>query len=604
LLVIKHKKASGESSEYLYNALGVRIENVQVRTNKNAGNQNANLKDGSHGTDYLRFLKDGRSSWQRVWETEIGTTVQNDKETVTRHHVVDYLSIANRDIFVTEDGSYTSRYVYDASGRRLSAEFDYAEGTKRGEEGENLQSDIAVEIGKVFYRTSILGSTLFAVDKAGNLIAHAIYDPWGKPLKETYTDANYSGLENLNNYTGYTYDLTLALYFAQNRFYDADTHRFTQEDWAKSGVNWYVYCYNSPIIWTDFLGLYSDVTLYVNGKELNGVAILEKGKTYIRKSALSAFFLRTGIYPISSYLPENNYLLVGDQKLYFETINDECVIGLRKLTDATGYSDTLSWWYESGNIVVTINPAMKGAPVQVIRKGNQITITAYVEFIGDWNQEADFLGRKFSYAQLAVMGIKNNWSGYYEGSEYDLFGDYEKVHVNVNINAEYIENGELGFGTSRRGQRYLPIYICTSKDDGEEHRAHTEGNASYEKWNVRNKNNKMFLHNHIYCSTDEGVVDYYYSSSNFMQVAAHEFGHILGLGDAYKTEHQSEAADTYEIPFNEPWKGDMMRNDGYVTPNDIEMMLEAWKMNAWQAFVSDDPSRFGTSPVIHLEKSK
>ena len=44
--------------------------------------------------------------------------MQNDKETVTRHYTVDYLSTANRDIFVTEDGSYTSRYVYDASGRR------------------------------------------------------------------------------------------------------------------------------------------------------------------------------------------------------------------------------------------------------------------------------------------------------------------------------------------------------------------------------------------------------------------------------------------------------------------------------------------------------
>ena len=137
--------------------------------------------------------------------------MQNDKETVTRHYVVDYLSIANRDIFVTEDGSYTTRYVYDASGKRISAEFDYAEGTQRGEAGENLQSDIAAEIGKVFYRTSILGSTLFAVDNNGEVIAHVIYDPWGKPLTETYTDANYSGLENLNNYTGYTYEHILQM---------------------------------------------------------------------------------------------------------------------------------------------------------------------------------------------------------------------------------------------------------------------------------------------------------------------------------------------------------------------------------------------------------
>ncbi|MBQ2329559.1 MAG: hypothetical protein II387_02295 [Oscillospiraceae bacterium] len=67
--------------------------------------------------------------------------MQNDKETVTRHYVVDYLSIANRDIFVTEDGSYTTRYVYDANGKRISAEFDYAHGTKRG---EAIGDDLAI----------------------------------------------------------------------------------------------------------------------------------------------------------------------------------------------------------------------------------------------------------------------------------------------------------------------------------------------------------------------------------------------------------------------------------------------------------------------------
>ena len=209
--------------------------------------------------------------------------MQNDGETVTRHYIVDYLSIANRDIFVTEDGSYTTRYVYDAGGRRLSAEFDYASGTKRGEAGENLQSDIAVSIGKVFYRTSILGSTLFAVDKDGSQIAHAIYDPWGKPITETYTDSNYSGLENLNNYTGYTYDLTLALYFAQNRFYDAELHRFTQEDAVKDGTNWYVYCGNGPVYRIDLLGTsweplaIHDPKNYVDLKSLVG----QYGGTYI-----------------------------------------------------------------------------------------------------------------------------------------------------------------------------------------------------------------------------------------------------------------------------------------------------------------------------------
>ncbi|WP_312653861.1 amidase domain-containing protein, partial [Aminipila sp.] len=67
----------------------------------------------------------------------------------------------------------------------------------------------------------------------------------------------YSGIDNINNYTGYTYDEVLDLYFAQNRFYDPENHRFTQEDVVKDGNNWYVYCQNSPINYVDLIGLYN-----------------------------------------------------------------------------------------------------------------------------------------------------------------------------------------------------------------------------------------------------------------------------------------------------------------------------------------------------------
>ena len=249
------KTEDGQSSTYTYNALNARIKNVQVRDNKNAGHANSDLKDGSHGTDYLDFLMDGRFFWQRTWETEVGTTFQSNFETVTKNYVVDYLSTANRDILVTEDGSFTQRYVYDDNSTRISAEYGYAAGTKRGEGGENLQSDFAAnDVRKVWYRTSHLGSTLFAVDETGKVISHTIYDPWGNPLTETYTDTNFSGIDNSNNYTGYTWDEVLDLYFAQNRFYDPADYRFTQEDPIKDGENWYAYCGNNAIAERDMYG--------------------------------------------------------------------------------------------------------------------------------------------------------------------------------------------------------------------------------------------------------------------------------------------------------------------------------------------------------------
>ena len=168
---------------------------------------------------------------------------------------MNYLSTANRDILVTEDGSFTQRYVYDENSTRISAEYGYAAGTKRGEGGENLQSDFAAnDVRKVWYRTSHLGSTLFAVDENGKVISHTIYDPWGNPLTKTYTDTNFSGIDNANNFTGYTWDEVLDLYFAQNRFYDPADYRFTQEDPIKDGENWYAYCGNNAIAERDMYG--------------------------------------------------------------------------------------------------------------------------------------------------------------------------------------------------------------------------------------------------------------------------------------------------------------------------------------------------------------
>ena len=68
-----------------------------------------------------------------------------------------------------------------------------------------------------------------------------IYDEWGLPMMETRLDMNYSGLDNINNYTGYTYDEVLEVYYAQVRFYDPEARRFVQEDPVKDGGNWYSY---------------------------------------------------------------------------------------------------------------------------------------------------------------------------------------------------------------------------------------------------------------------------------------------------------------------------------------------------------------------------
>ncbi len=122
---------------------------------------------------------------------------------------------------------------------------------------ENIATDRAVDIERVYYRKNLLGSSLIATDQDGDVIRHVIYDEWGKPETETYVDQNYYGIDNINNYTGYTYDEVMDIYFAQNRFYDAEARRFNQQDPIKDGVNWYSYGNNNPIVSVDPLGLKS-----------------------------------------------------------------------------------------------------------------------------------------------------------------------------------------------------------------------------------------------------------------------------------------------------------------------------------------------------------
>jgi len=254
---------NGDISAYIYNGLGVRVITEQLQDNVNAVYQNAVFHNGSRFmTDYMPVLIDTRNVWQRSYETEVGTVVQNDPEFIRKEYITDYTSIANRDIMVYEEGSYIQRYVYGLNGERTSAEFSYYDETERTgnliNPGENPASDFAaVDIQKIYYFRNLLDSTMLAMDRNGEVISHVLYNEWGKPLTEPRLDHNFAGIKNINNYTGYTYDYILDIYFAQNRFYNSDTRQFIQQDPIKDGMNFYQYVEGNPLTRVDWWGLYS-----------------------------------------------------------------------------------------------------------------------------------------------------------------------------------------------------------------------------------------------------------------------------------------------------------------------------------------------------------
>jgi RHS repeat-associated protein len=86
------------------------------------------------------------------------------------------------------------------------------------------------------------------------VIAHSVYNAWGKPQEEAYVDANFTGIEILS-FASYSWDETLDLWYAQARLYDSESPRFIQQDPIKDGKNWYSYAENNPVSYVDPSGL-------------------------------------------------------------------------------------------------------------------------------------------------------------------------------------------------------------------------------------------------------------------------------------------------------------------------------------------------------------
>ena len=70
---------------------------------------------------------------------------------------------------------------------------------------------------------------------------------------------NERGDENFTpNYTGKFFDESSGLYYFNARWYDCELGRFTTQDPARDGVNWWAYCQNNPLKFVDPTGMYSD----------------------------------------------------------------------------------------------------------------------------------------------------------------------------------------------------------------------------------------------------------------------------------------------------------------------------------------------------------
>ena len=109
---------------------------------------------------------------------------------------------------------------------------------------------------RIYYLQDELGSPIKLLDESGKVKSNLAYDAFGKPLFSAYL-SELKARYNIFAYTGYQYDDTTGLMYAQARYYMPEVGRFISGEAYKGAItnpqslNWYVYCGNNPIKYVD-----------------------------------------------------------------------------------------------------------------------------------------------------------------------------------------------------------------------------------------------------------------------------------------------------------------------------------------------------------------
>ena len=96
-----------------------------------------------------------------------------------------------------------------------------------------------------YYLKDAHGDVMYAMNQIGGRVSQYGYSAWG----EGTTDYSYySGINQTPiRYSGQYYDYESGMTYLRARYYDSEIKRFTTEDPAKDGLNWYAYCGNNPV---------------------------------------------------------------------------------------------------------------------------------------------------------------------------------------------------------------------------------------------------------------------------------------------------------------------------------------------------------------------
>ena len=239
-------------------------------------------------------------------------------------------------------------------------------------------------------------------------------------------------------------------------------------------------------------------------------------------------------------------------------------------------------------------PYPQKVPIQLILKGNSVRIRVFVRYSSKMFRY--YPGTNITYADVAEAGIRRNWSGKYQMSWLEDDGyEMSRAHASyrvltqdnnpsdeqmqpdpssARVTLEFIRYQTPQHVNEYPNQRFVKVKLAYSEKK--------VGQVTSPFWRWGWGFLKSFQLEALtlnWSRTHPGRVTVRQSNDRhtFQQECAHEFGHLLGLGDAY-------AAD-YRFYFEAPGTTDFMMNQNRkVNPQELEMVLTAHQFNRMQYF--------------------
>ena len=115
-----------------------------------------------------------------------------------------------------------------------------------------------------YYTFNAHGDVVNLTNASGISVKTYDYDAFGNEKDRVGSDPNPF------RYCGEYFDVESGCYYLRARYYDPSVGRFTQEDTAKDGLNWYSYTGGNPVLFIDPTGL-TMIALRATIEEMGGV---------------------------------------------------------------------------------------------------------------------------------------------------------------------------------------------------------------------------------------------------------------------------------------------------------------------------------------------